>query len=102
MGLSPAWQLVLMVGAASSAWAFLLCYLDKRAAGLERRRVSERSLLLPVLFGGLPGLLAGMLAFRHKTSKRSFQVKLAIAVALWLLSLLVIASGLSPGEATGS
>lgn len=72
----------------SSLWAFALAGIDKRAAGRGARRVSERSLILPVLFGGAPGLLAGMLAFRHKTAKRSFQLKFAGAFALYAATLL--------------
>ena len=94
MDLNPGWQLLLAIGASSSVWVFALCGVDKRAARRGGRRVPERSLLLPVLFGGLPGLLAGMLVFRHKTSKRSFQWKLAGFAALWLLSLLVMFQGL--------
>ena len=81
-------QLLLGLAIVSCLWVLALCGLDKRAAQRGSRRISERSLLLPVLFGGGPGLLAGMLFFRHKTSKRSFQVKFAGALVLWGLSLL--------------
>jgi uncharacterized membrane protein YsdA (DUF1294 family) len=72
--------------------AFVLCWLDKRAAGRGERRVPERTLLAPVLLGGPLGLLAGMRVFRHKTQKRSFQVKLVLAslvFAAWVAALVV-------------
>ncbi len=81
-------QFLIGLATVSSLWVLALCGLDKRAAKRDSRRVSERSLLLPVLFGGGPGLLAGMLLFRHKTAKRTFQIKFAGALVLWGLSLL--------------
>ena len=80
-------HLLLLLAATSTVWVFVLTFLDKRAARSGARRVPERSLLLPVLFGGGAGLLAGMLLFRHKTAKRSFQAKFAGALLLWALSL---------------
>jgi len=58
--------------------------LDKRRAGLDRRRISELALVLPVMLGGWPGVLWAMKRFRHKTQKRSFQWKLALAILMSL------------------
>ncbi|MHC4262796.1 MAG: DUF1294 domain-containing protein [Planctomycetota bacterium] len=57
---------------------------DKRCAERGRRRVPESRLIAPVVLGGLPGVLFGMRRFRHKTIKRSFQAKLALATVLSL------------------
>ncbi|MEL7372243.1 MAG: DUF1294 domain-containing protein [Myxococcota bacterium] len=76
---------------AVSVCAFLLCAYDKRIAGGEHTRVPERVLFATALVGGTPGLLAGMNIFRHKTKKRSFQLKFAaifvvqVAVVAWWL-----------------
>ena len=64
--------------------AFLLYGWDKRAARLDRRRISERSLLLAAGLGGLLGAWVGMSVFRHKTKKRSFQAKLLAVTACWV------------------
>ncbi|NCF86321.1 MAG: DUF1294 domain-containing protein [Verrucomicrobiaceae bacterium] len=58
--------------------------LDKRRARLDRRRISERALVVPAMLGGWPGVLWAMKRFRHKTQKRSFQWKLALAILMFL------------------
>lgn len=65
------------------------CGWDKLAAIRGWRRVPEKRLIAPVWLGGLPGLLLGMKLFRHKTSKESFQGKLAMTVGLWLAPIAV-------------
>ena len=61
----------------------LLAYgYDKAVAGTSRTRVPERVLLVVSIVGGTVGSLVGMLAFRHKTRKRSFQAKLVGVVVL--------------------
>ena len=44
--------------------------------------------------GGVVGVVLGMFAFHHKTSKTSFQVKIALAALLSVVMLLVL--GLIP------
>ena len=58
--------------------------LDKRRARLDRRRFSELALVVPAMLGGWPGVLWAMKRFRHKTQKRSFQWKLALAILMSL------------------
>ena len=83
---SPAGLLV-----ALNLLAFLAWGLDKRAAIRGRRRVPESRLILQALARGAKGPRAGVLLFRHKTAKRSFQLRLVPAslvgllVAYWLL-----------------
>jgi len=64
--------------------AFVQMAIDKRLAEKQRHRISEAQLIAPTLFGGFPGVLLGMLLFRHKTKKRSFQLKLLFAVMLFV------------------
>jgi len=61
---------------------FLVYAYDKAQARREGWRVSERELLLLALIGGSPGALSGMYLFRHKTAKRSFQVRLLIILLI--------------------
>lgn len=63
--------------------AFFQCVIDKQQAIKQRWRIPEIQLIAPVLIGGLPGLLIGMILFRHKTKKASFQLKLALATLIF-------------------
>ncbi len=69
--------------ALASAWTFVLFGFDKWRAG-RGRRVAESSLLLSSALGGWPGGFLGLLVFRHKSAKPSFQWKLAGALLVWL------------------
>lgn len=86
-------ELVCIALALVNLYAFGQCGWDKLAAIRGWRRVPEKRLIAPVWAGGLPGLLLGMKTFRHKTSKASFQGKLAWAAGLWLV-LIAAAVGL--------
>lgn len=69
--------------AAASAWSFLLFGLDKWRAGRGGRRIAEATLLWAGALGGWPGGLLGMIVFRHKSAKGSFQLKFAAAFLVW-------------------
>jgi uncharacterized membrane protein YsdA (DUF1294 family) len=70
--------------ALTSCIVFLLFGYDKWKAGRSGQgRVSEFHLVLLGAVGGWPGGLLGMLVFRHKTSKFSFQLKYALAFLVW-------------------
>ncbi len=75
---------LLLASIAINLLAFAQMAVDKRRAAKGQRRISEIQLLVPVLFSGIIGVVAGMLTFRHKTAKRSFQIKLVLALALFL------------------
>ena len=64
---------------AVNALAFLTFGLDKWRAGRGSRRVPEARLLLLALALGAPGAWLAMRAFRHKTVKRSFRLRFALA-----------------------
>lgn len=69
----------------ASVWTFVLFGFDKLRAGRERgSRIAESSLLWWSALGGWPGGFAGMLVFRHKSTKPSFQWKFAGALLVWL------------------
>ena len=53
---------------------------DKWQAGRKHRRVPESTLMLLGALGGWPGGLIAMKMFRHKTLKRTFQIKYALAL----------------------
>ncbi len=72
--------------------AFAMMGVDKRRAKRGEWRVRERTLLLSAFLLGGPGILAGMLVFRHKTKHRSFQILVPLGilfdfvVILWILN----------------
>jgi uncharacterized membrane protein YsdA (DUF1294 family) len=79
-------------GVASVA-CFIAYAIDKSAAIHQRRRISERTLLLLGLCCGWPGGLLAQRLLRHKTVKTSFQlaywgsVALNVAAVGWLCTL---------------
>lgn len=75
------WMIVL-VYLAMSVIAFLIYGWDKSSAKKGRWRTPEKTLHLLSLVGGWPGALAGQRIFRHKTSKKSFQVVFWITVVI--------------------
>ena len=56
---------------------------DKLQAIRGGRRVSERTLLLLALGGGLPGALVAMGLFRHKTAKTAFRRRMQLILLVW-------------------
>ena len=60
--------------------AFVTFGFDKWRASRSKRRVSEFSLAFLGALGGWPGGLVGMIVFRHKTAKLTFQLKYALAL----------------------
>ena len=66
--------------AAFSALAWIAFGLDKWRAGRSVRRISEFTLVMLGALGGWPGGLLGMMVFRHKTAKWTFQFKYALAL----------------------
>ncbi len=59
---------------------FLTFGFDKWRAGRSGRRVPESTLAWLAALGGWPGGLIGMKVFHHKTAKRTFQLKFALAL----------------------
>lgn len=67
---------------ASNIVALGLCGYDKGIAGGTSTRIPEIVFFGVALIGGTAGLLVGMLLFRHKTQKASFQFGFAIVLLL--------------------
>jgi uncharacterized membrane protein YsdA (DUF1294 family) len=66
---AAAWLYLIMSFAALVAYAY-----DKRAAMQGQGRIPENTLHLISLLGGWPGAFLAQQAFRHKTSKGTFQL----------------------------
>jgi uncharacterized membrane protein YsdA (DUF1294 family) len=76
-------QILLAWLALTSVVAFLLFGYDKFRAGRSGARVAELHLVLAGALGGWLGGLLGMMLFRHKTAKFSFQLKYAAGFLVW-------------------
>lgn len=70
-----------------NAVTFLAFGFDKWRAGRVAPRMSEMSLVGLAALGGWPGGLLGMLLFRHKTVKWTFQLKYALALIPFIAEL---------------
>ncbi len=69
---------------AASAGVFVLFGFDKWQAGRGGARISEAALCWCSALGGWPGGFAGLIIFRHKSAKPSFQLKFAAAFFAWV------------------
>ena len=69
---------------AANLIGFAMVAMDKWRARTGRWRISEVALIMPSLIGGWLGTLLAMKLFRHKTQKKTFQLKLALAIAVSL------------------
>ena len=66
--------------AAFSVVTFLAFGFDKWRASSSGNRVPESFLVMFGALGGWPGGLLGMIVFRHKTAKLTFQLKYVLAL----------------------
>lgn len=62
--------------------SFIVMGRDKSFAKGERRRISEKSLLLLACFGGSLGILLGMYLWKHKTRKIKFYLGVPVIIAV--------------------
>jgi len=89
---APDWLLWLYLGAGALS-AFLYAY-DKRAAVQGAWRISESTLHMIDLAGGIIGGLAAQALFRHKTSKTEFAIVTAAVYAIHVIALAALIAGL--------
>lgn len=88
----PLWAAGLYVGL--SAATFLVCAIDKAAAGRGAWRTPESNLHVLALAGGWPGALVAQQVLRHKSSKREFRQAFWGTVVLNVVGFVVLASPL--------
>ena len=87
---------VLAIYSISSLLTFILYWSDKRAAENGTQRTPESTLQLLSLVGGWPGGLFAQRIFRHKSTKKSFQLVYWLTVFFNIAVLFVITS--PPGQ----
>jgi uncharacterized membrane protein YsdA (DUF1294 family) len=64
--------------------------LDKAAAGSNRRRTPERTLLVLALIGGSLGALTAQQVLRHKTRKQPFRAILIGIAGFHIVAMLLL------------
>ena len=52
--------------------SFLLMGMDKLQAIFNKKRISEKTLIILAILGGIIGTILGMYIFRHKIRKKKF------------------------------
>lgn len=80
-------DLILLLLFAGNLVAFVLFWLDKKAARKGDWRIPERTLLLATAFGALGGWMAQQI-LRHKTRKQPFATWLGLILCTYVLILL--------------
>ena len=76
-----------------NAGSLVMMGFDKLGAKAGSERVPEMWFLLISLAGGFVGVVLGMFAFHHKTSKTGFQIKIAAAAVLGTLVIVYLVTG---------
>lgn len=75
-------KLLILLLAIWNIITFIMMGVDKVKAKKDKRRISEKTLLLSGLFMGALGATAGSLIFHHKTSKLKFRILLPLFILL--------------------
>ncbi len=70
-----------------NTFSFTLMGLDKRKAIKHKFRIPELTFFLLSCIGGYLGIIIGGIAFKHKTSKLSFKIKVWIGMMINILAL---------------
>jgi uncharacterized membrane protein YsdA (DUF1294 family) len=68
---------------------FFLVWFDNKRAIANQYRISEKTLLAIVAFGGIIGSGLAMLLFRHKTSKISYLLWFFVIIGLQIIVLIL-------------
>jgi uncharacterized membrane protein YsdA (DUF1294 family) len=87
--LDPIWIYLLIV----NGGGLLLMGFDKLSAKMNSNRIPEMWFVLISLAGGFGGVVLGMLVFRHKIRKLSFQLKILVAAVLGILIIVFLIKG---------
>lgn len=78
-------QLILRYVLLINLVTFIARGIDKRKSQKQKRRISEKNLLISTALGGRLGAVLGMQAFRHKTIKGKFLTKFWLIAGAWII-----------------
>lgn len=68
--------------------ALITYKIDKQKAKKNKRRISEKTLIIISFIGGSFGAFLGMNIFHHKTKKTKFKILVPLSVILWIYILI--------------
>lgn len=72
-------------------FGFTIMCIDKKYAKSGKWRIAEKQLIFIGILGGVPGAMAGMLVFRHKTQHKKFYFGLPIILFIqWILLIIAL------------
>lgn len=83
-------MIILIYVSVVSIITFMTFGIDKYKARYHHWRISERMLILLVVFGGSTGALLAMLIFHHKTKKPLFKYGVPIILLIQIILLIKI------------
>ena len=62
---------------------FIIYGIDKYKSIKHKYRISENTLILLAILGGILGAILGMISFHHKTKKKKFKI-IPVILLLWV------------------
>ena len=66
---------------------FIIYGIDKYKSIKHKYRISENTLILLAILGGILGAILGMISFHHKTKKKKFKI-IPVILLLWIYILI--------------
>ena len=73
-------KLLILIMVVWNLITFAMMGIDKARAKADKRRISEKTLLLSSFIMGAAGIAAGALVFHHKTRKLKFQILVPLSI----------------------
>ena len=70
--------------------SFIITSIDKLLAILNKRRISEKTLLTLSFFGGSIGTFISMFLFHHKTKKIKFRILIPLFIIMQIILLIYL------------
>ncbi len=81
------WYIIAFV----NLFAYLVMSLDKIKSIYQWWRISEKTLWILALFGGVFGIWLGMMwPMYHKAGKKNFRIGIPIIAAVWIILILYL------------
>lgn len=69
---------------------FIIYGIDKHKSKKHKYRISEKTLIILSIIGGVFGAFFGMIIFHHKTQKRVFIILIPLIMLIWVYILINI------------
>ena len=80
-------KLLILIMVVWNLITFAMMGIDKVRAKANKRRISEKTLLLSSFIMGAAGIAAGALVFHHKTRKLKFQILVPLSIIVNIVTI---------------